>query len=398
VLLVAFQMTLGAHNDMVQRWKRRRAYTDAGVRHIQNATNGDILHEEVGQLVSFLSTVSGTAAVDVRHDVTLAAARIMYRLAYGRCPDETSLDALRHMVHTLPDYTTTIGSLSWLDLFPGWRLLRRSALAKFVHFNRFLVEFCRREKRRSLEEVISDGDAMHHLPVSLFEFFRLKMGRMSDHERERFSLTEDVLFDGLEDIIRAGTESSSLVAQWFLLYIAAFPTVQQRMRQELEDRGLTMRGARPLTVDDVRSLPYCNAAFAEASRFCSLNPFLKRQLTDDVELDGQRLPRGTVLLFNTWAINNDRRHWTDPERFRPERFLTADGDFDERQMMLLVPFGFGKRRCIGVETGRALCLLIAASVVRHFDFTLDRDRPDFDPVFGIGLAPRPYRLRFEPRS
>jgi len=168
------------------------------------------------------------------------------------------------------------------------------------------------------------------------------------------------------------------------------------MRLELEERGLS-RGS-PLTVDDVRSLPYCYAAFAEACRFCSLNPFLKRQLTNDIELDGVRLLRGTVLLFNTWAINNDASHWTQPQRFCPDRFLTTDGAFDDEKLTLLVPFGFGKRRCIGVETGRALCMLIASSVVRYFDITLDECHPDFDPVVGIGLAPKPYRLRFEPRS
>jgi len=380
-------MTLGAHNDMVQRWKRRRSYTDAGIRQIQTTTGGDILHEEVDDLVSFLSTLTGPS--DVRHDVTLTAARVMYRVAYGRCPDKTAVDELRHMVYTLPDYTTAIGSLSWHDLFPVWRLLRRSALGKFVRFNRRMAEFCRREKRRSLEDALDE-----RAPTSLFEFFRQKLCRMSAAERGRFALTEDVMYDGLEDIIRAGTESASLVVQWLLLYLAAFPDVQQRMRAELEERGWAHR----LTVDDVRSLPYCSAAFAEACRFCSLNPFLKRELTDDIELDGVRLRRGTVLLFNTWAINHDSRNWTQPEQFRPERFLTADGAFDEHKMTLIVPFGFGKRRCIGVETGRGLCLLIAASIVRRFNLTLDGDRPDFDPVFGIGLAPRPYRLRFNLRS
>lgn len=391
MVFAVLQVTLGAHNDMVQRWKRRRSYTDAGVRQIQNTTNGNILHEEVGELVSFLSTMSGPA--DIRHDVTLTAARVMYRLAYGRSPDNVAVDGLRHIVHTLPDFTTTIGSLSWLDLFPVWRVLRPSVLVKFVQFNRFISGFCRREKLRSLDQV--DDDDKTNLPVSLFEFFRRKLGRLSTEERNRFSLNEDVLFDGLEDIIRAGTESSSLVAQWFLLYIAAFPQVQQQMRHEIDERWTAC--GNPLTVDDVRSLPYCCAAFVEACRFCSLNPFLKRELTDDVELDGVQLPRGTVLLFNTWAINNDRCNWTDPEHFRPERFLTQDGAFDEDKLTLLVPFGFGKRRCIGVETGRALCLLIAASLVRHFDITLDSE-PDFDPVFGIGLAPRPYRLRFGLRS
>ena len=359
---------------------------------IQNTTNGDILHEEVDELVEFLSTVRVPA--DVRHDVTLTAARAMYRLAYGRRPDQIAVDALRHIVHTLPDYTTTIGSLSWFDLFPAWRLLRRSVLAKFVQFNRFVADFCRREKRRSLEDLADNDD--ESLPVSLFEFFRRKLLLMSELQRSRFSLNEDVLFDGLEDIIRAGTESTSLVAQWLLLYVAAFPRVQQQMRQELEDREVACGSA--LTVADLRSLHYCQAVFAEACRFCSLNPFLKRELTDSVELDGVRLPRGTVLLFNTWAINNDRRNWTDPEHFRPERFLTPDDTFDEHKLALLVPFGFGKRRCVGVDTGRSLSLLMAVSLVRRFNITLDSDQPDFDPVFGIGLAPKPYRLQFGLRS
>ena len=32
------QMTSGAHNDMIQRWKRRRAYTEAGLKVLEKTT------------------------------------------------------------------------------------------------------------------------------------------------------------------------------------------------------------------------------------------------------------------------------------------------------------------------------------------------------------------------
>ena len=57
------------------------------------------------------------------------------------------------------------------------------------------------------------------------------------------------------------------------------------------------------------------------------------------------LYRETAIYANLWAVMHNKSYWTDPEEFRPERFLDPNGCFqrDER----CIPFMIGKRHCIG---------------------------------------------------
>jgi len=398
------KLTVGAHNDMLKRWKKRRAYTNAGLKNLERYCIKDVIEEEVSNMVDFVDTISasGEPARDVRHDLSYFVSRVLYRVSYGGQPDQAASNGLRKMVHAMPDYTTTIGSFSPFDLIPWLRHFLKDRFQKFVDFNRFMSQFCRSEKVKSLQAMAEKPETTDELgqdpPSDLFHFFQRKWDQMSDAERTKFSLTDDVLYDGLEDIIRAGTESSSLLIHWFLLYIASFPHVQSKMQAELDEYMSSRKLLDLPRVDDLVNLPYCQAVLIETYRYCSLNPFLKRELTADIEVDGLRLPRGTVILFNNWAINNDPQQWTSPEQFLPERFLLPDGSIDAVKAENFIPFGFGKRKCIGVFTGKSLCSLAAVSTVYKFDVRLEAgSKPDLEAVFGIGLSPKEYKVAFRRR-
>ncbi|MFG1588243.1 cytochrome P450 [Staphylococcus aureus] len=45
---------------------------------------------------------------------------------------------------------------------------------------------------------------------------------------------KESLFDGLEDIIRAGTESTSLIIQWSIVYVVKYQHVQLNMQAEID--------------------------------------------------------------------------------------------------------------------------------------------------------------------
>ena len=52
------------------------------------------------------------------------------------------------------------------------------------------------------------------------------------------------------------------------------------------------------------------------------------------------LLQGTLILVSLWAILNDKKHWGDPENFRPERFIDASGKYVKDPWM--VQFGQGE--------------------------------------------------------
>ena len=77
---------------------------------------------------------------------------------------------------------------------------------------------------------------------------------------------------------------------------------------------------------------------------------------------------------------------------RPERFITAEGKYkaDERN----IPFGIGKRRCLGENLARMENFLFLANIIKHFKFeTSDGSIPEVRPQAGITYGPQPFSMR-----
>ena len=66
-----------------------------------------------------------------------------------------------------------------------------------------------------------------------------------------------------------------------------------------------------------------------------------RRCTADVEFDGHRIRRGTLVLYSPYLTHRDPRVWTDPLSFRPERFRDGAAAWN------FIPFAAGERTCLG---------------------------------------------------
>ncbi|WP_435748012.1 cytochrome P450 [Nocardioides sp. SYSU DS0663] len=100
-------------------------------------------------------------------------------------------------------------------------------------------------------------------------------------------------------------------------------------------------------------------AFAqEVRRTTPFVPLLAARATRPATVDGVRVRRGNRLVLDVLGIDHDPQRWSEPEEFRPERFLDlAPGAFD------LVPQGGGHpsgHRC----PGESLTLRILEATVR----------------------------------
>jgi len=59
----------------------------------------------------------------------------------------------------------------------------------------------------------------------------------------------------------------------------------------------------------------------------------------DVTICGYTIPKGTGIFPNLYSASYDPKHWEEPERFNPERFLTADGKL--KRIDAFIPFSTG---------------------------------------------------------
>ena len=165
--------------------------------------------------------------------------------------------------------------------------------------------------------------------------------------------------------------------------------------------------------EDIKSgrLPYINAIVLELFRFKHFAPFgIPHHTTKDTTLGGYNIPKNTQVMFNFHALHSDPRWWKNPEKFRPERFMEEDKFLNKSfinaeskptlEHFKYLPFGHGKRMCVGFGLGRVVMLMKTAMHLHCFDFTAEdgSNNADIDTEnFGVTLVPKEQKVRAIPR-
>ncbi|KDP46806.1 hypothetical protein JCGZ_24015 [Jatropha curcas] len=85
--------------------------------------------------------------------------------------------------------------------------------------------------------------------------------------------------------------------------------------------------------------------------------------------EGPKLPPGTTIFINAYAIGREPSKWENPEEFYPERFENSDVDY-RGSYFELVPFGAGRRTCPGLAMGTTAVKYTLANLLYGFDFEL----------------------------
>jgi cytochrome P450 len=107
-------------------------------------------------------------------------------------------------------------------------------------------------------------------------------------------------------------------------------------------------------------------------------------VADDV-IDGHRIPKGSTVIIPVHAIHHDERFWPDPETFDPSRF--APEHVHGRHRSAYLPFGGGRRICIGTSFALIEAALITAMLSQRFVFDLVPGHP-VEPEATLTLRPR----------
>ncbi|EAU87714.2 cytochrome P450 [Coprinopsis cinerea okayama7 len=127
----------------------------------------------------------------------------------------------------------------------------------------------------------------------------------------------------------AGTDTTLGSALTFYLLMALHPDIQRNAQEELDQ----VVGPRRLPdFEDRDKLVYCNAVLKELMRYHQ----------DDI-YDGYFIPKGTIVMANSWHILHDQELYEDPWSFKPERYI-KDGKIDTAVLdASSATFGFGRR-------------------------------------------------------
>jgi hypothetical protein len=170
-----------------------------------------------------------------------------------------------------------------------------------------------------IEERRSDGEERDDVLSMLLEARHEDGSPMSDIE----------LRDELMTLLVAGHETTASALAWAFERITRTPHVAERLAEEADSD------------DDA----YVTATIHETLRRRPVLPNVAPRLVKKpITLGGWHYPTDVLLVGNAYLVHHDPELYPDPYEFRPERFLDeSPGTYT------WIPFGGGRRRCLGAS-------------------------------------------------
>lgn len=207
--------------------------------------------------------------------------------------------------------------------------------------------------------------------------------------------TDEIIKGLMLVLLVAGTDTSMTAMEWAFSLVLNHPEVLNKAQAEIDRH---VGNDRLVDESDLPKLLYLQSIIAETLRIYPPVPALiPHESSEDCMVGGFRVPRGTMLFVNAWAIQNDPSVWVDPTSFKPERLARVVGPRDGLKWM---PFGSGRRGCPGEGLAMKMIGLVLGSLVQCFEW----ERPSkelIDMTEGVGVTmpkAQPLKAKCRPRS
>uniref|UniRef100_A0A914QV90 Cytochrome P450 n=1 Tax=Panagrolaimus davidi TaxID=227884 RepID=A0A914QV90_9BILA len=238
------------------------------------------------------------------------------------------------------------------------------------------------DKHRKRINFDSNDEPTDFVEAYMRHQYKLKQDGITDNNYDDAQLYATVL-----DLWIAGQETTSNTLAWLCIYLIQNPKIQQKLHKELED---IIGSDRIITLHDKNNLNYLNAIVAETQRYCNLVPInVPHRTTKATEIRGYKIPANTMITHQISTVLMDERYFPEPEKFMPERFLDKKGKFF--QPTELMPFGIGKRACLGEGLARLELYLFTANIFNHFKLDYPSNKTTFgNRLIGATITPVPF--------
>lgn len=170
----------------------------------------------------------------------------------------------------------------------------------------------------------------------------------------------ETIRDELIAFLFAGFDSTATALACTLGLLGDNPRIQDELRSELSE----VPGEESPTADDIADLSLLDAVVRESLRLYPPQYLLFRQPETSVSLCGYRIPSETTVVLPPWVCHRDPRFWSDPETFRPRRWMGGEGGVTggDRPRFAYFPYGGGQRRCLGIRMANRILRAVVAEV------------------------------------
>lgn len=116
-----------------------------------------------------------------------------------------------------------------------------------------------------------------------------------------------------------------------------------------------------------------------------------------MKINGFEIPAGSCVVPLINSIHMDATLWDKPDEFNPSRFIDNEGKV--RKPDYFMPFGVGRRMCLGDNLARMEIFLFFSSMLHTFHITLPENEPlpSLKGTVGVTISPHAFNVKLIPR-
>jgi sterol 14-demethylase len=220
---------------------------------------------------------------------------------------------------------------------------------------------------------------------------------LQDFVNARYADTNEPIEDSLLlnlmlGLMFAGHETTAGQAAWNILLLLQHPDFLALVQEEIER---LLPYGQPLDGKAIHGLTHMGYAVQEVERLRPSAGMLMRDVDEEIEVGGYRIPAGWKIQLATEVAHRLPEVFEEPDYYDPLRYAPGREE-DKADRFTLVGFGGGAHKCTGMNFANNEITVITALLLQQFELELATQHPHVVRGMGANKA-SPTMIRYRRR-
>lgn len=330
-----------------------------------------IFNEKFKKMVDLMEKQLGEN-IDMHHTMFKASIETTLRASFGVnfTMQNRRGDEIRKIIMSLMESIQLRIQRIWL-----WNPIynfTQDCIDERANFNRFyrFIRSVLETKRMNLAENWENGE--DELKVTKENYNQNYLQKCLQLESEQKWNDQNVC-EEMDTIFVGSVDTSATTLCGISLMLAIHQEYQDQVVQELHE--IFEDANEIVTNEHLTRMTFLDLVIKESIRYFPVAPFIGRECTADVEINGGIIPKGSQIFINVFRMNKNPKFWGENvQKYYPERFLPEN--CADQHPYLYIPFSAGPRNCIGSRYAWASLKIALAYILRRYKLTTDLKMDD----------------------
>lgn len=375
---------IGVFNAENEVWKRHRKPV-AEALNTQNVRGFyPIIKDKTQEFLNKLKTLTKkNESINIRKELILYTIDVTTNIAFGYELDSINKENT-HFQKQLELIFPMINERITAP-FPTWRYIEqkkdKQLKVALTTIESLIHKFIDNTKKQLEENPLSKENPSNFLEAILIE-----------NEKNVFSDKE--IYGNIFSLLLAGEDTTSNSIAWALFYLAQYPDIVKKVREEANSVYPTMEV--PENYSDLSLLKHANSVAQEAIRLKPTTPQLYMEANDNVIINDLEIPKKTKIILQNKVAQTDDTYFTNANVFKPERWLKNECPMHNKHYPNVVrTFGGGSRFCPGMHLALTEMTIAISVLCKQFDFNLTVKPEAVKEIFEFTMYPDNLVIEFK---